>query len=168
MTWKRGFTGEIYRWLNKKSQNPMDVCGRLWMRRYWPTSFLGTTPMGIICILTKGNSWNGPAILPWEISFASFSSTISGNSLADFKFGDALKCLSPWTPIRKPLLKPPTNCLLLQNHNFAEVEPTFCGGREWQVVHSYSLFGWFELLFPLCVLARHLSTECSSPHCEHL
>jgi hypothetical protein len=26
--------------------------------------------------LTKGNSWNGPAILPSEISFASFSSTI--------------------------------------------------------------------------------------------
>jgi hypothetical protein len=43
-----------------------------------------------------------------EISFASFSSTISGNSLADFIFGDALKCLSPCKPIRKPLLKPHT------------------------------------------------------------
>jgi hypothetical protein len=55
------------------------------------SNFSGTD----ICTLTKGNSWNGPAILPWEISFTSFSSTISGNSQADFKFGDALKCLSP-------------------------------------------------------------------------
>jgi hypothetical protein len=33
--------------------------------------------------------------------FCKFSSTISGNSLADFKFGDALKCLSPWRNISK-------------------------------------------------------------------
>jgi hypothetical protein len=28
MTGKRGFIWEIYRWLNKQSQNSMDVCGR--------------------------------------------------------------------------------------------------------------------------------------------
>jgi hypothetical protein len=39
------------------------------MRGYWHTSCLGTTPMGEICRLTKGNSWNGPAILPPQFNY---------------------------------------------------------------------------------------------------